>query len=114
MQQGLHSAITEYVALSREVLGKIKDAISENGLISSSAAIELYNSEEMKLLRDMENYYLFDPLKESSTLVEDDYVEAANGMRLYHNLLMSLFVVICMFMFLFLYNPMISRLGLET
>jgi hypothetical protein len=83
-------------------------------LPSSVEVISFFNDRNMKLLRDMENYYLFDPLKESSALVEDDYVDAANAMRMYHNILMSLFVVLCIFLYALIYNPMIKRLGLET
>ena len=65
----------------------------------------------MKLLRDLENYYLYDPLKESSDKIEEDYIDAANSMVIYHNLLMSLFVILSSALYMFMYRPMINRLG---
>jgi len=68
----------------------------------------------MKLLRDLENYYLYDPLKESSDKIEEDYIDAANSMVIYHNLLISLFVILSSALYMFMYRPMINRLGEET
>ena len=86
----------------------------DEGNITSSTITTFYNSYDMKLLRDLENYYLYDPLKDSSDKLEEDYISAANAMVIYHNLLMSLFVILSSALYLFMYRPMINRLGDET
>ena len=86
----------------------------EAGNVTSSTINSFYNSYDMKLLRDLENYYLYDPLKESSDKIEEDYIDAANSMVIYHNLLMSLFVILSSALYMFMYRPMINRLGDET
>lgn len=113
MTQGLHSALTMYIALAREQINLI-DKMLHSGNITSTSIKLIYNSDDMKLLRDFENFYLYDPLKESSDKVEEDYIEAANAMKIYHNLLMSLFAIMSICLYVFMYRPMINRLGQET
>lgn len=72
MTQGIHSAIVLYISTARNLILKIQAAY-ENGM-SLSAATDFYDTnEEMILLREMDNYYLYDPLKRSSELYSEDY-----------------------------------------
>ena len=113
MTQGLHSALTMWVTLAKEQINAI-DKLQHAGNMTQSSITSFYNSDDMKLLRDFENYYLYDPLKESSDKIEEDYIDAANSMKIYHNLLMSLYAIMSICMYVFIYRPMINRLGEET
>lgn len=67
----------------------------------------------MKLLRDMDNHYLYDPLEESSNLYERDYSEHQNKMKVWQNVLMSVYCVFSLLFFFFVYSPMINKIGLD-
>jgi hypothetical protein len=91
-----------YIALARETIADIQKMHRE-GDATAGAAMTYYGEPNMLLLRDMENYYLYDPLKESSDLIEQDFVDSANSMRVFHTLLILLFTLICLGLYLFIY-----------
>jgi PAS domain S-box-containing protein len=113
MMQGLHSAVALYISLARSLLVRIR-ALYARGEPTYSEVQAFYHSEDMKLLRELDSHYLYDPLKESSQLYEDDSQELMKGMRVWQDVLLSLYVVLSVLLFFFVYNPMINRLGKET
>lgn len=113
MMQGLHSALGMYITLARTLLLQIQQLNSE-GTPTYSEVQSFYHNDDMKLLRDLDSYYLYDPLKESSELYEEDYQAHQREMRVWQNVLMSLYCVFSLLFFFFVYSPMINRIGQET
>lgn len=68
-------------------------------------------SPDMTLIREMDNYYLYDPLRRSSELYEEDFKNHVAKMQVWHDLMLALYVIISMALLVFLYVPMIRRLG---
>jgi hypothetical protein len=79
----------------------------------SPAEASTYYSEnnDMRQLRDMDNHYLYDPLKRSSELYEEDFQDHIAGMAVWHTLLMTLYVVFSLMLYVFIYRPMINKMG---
>lgn len=65
----------------------------------------------MKLVREMDNYYLYDPLKRLSELQEEDYNDKIAGLKVWHDLMLSIYVIFMAGLFFFVYIPMINRHG---
>jgi len=114
MTQGVHSALVLYVSTARNIILKIQSAYEEGGM-SISAASDFYdNDEDMRLLRDMDNHYLYDPLKRSSELYSEDYREHVSGLKVWHDVLLALYVIVSIGMFFLVYVPMINKLGNDS
>lgn len=113
MMQGLHSAISSYITLARTILQTIR-MLSANNTLTYSTAKDYFHSSDMQLLRDLDNYYLYDPLRESSILYEEDFNDSEQQMRLWQNVLMAVYCAASLMFYLFMYCPMIDQLGAET
>jgi len=113
MQQGLHSALAMYLTLARTQLLKIQNWASTGNLTAGNVQV-LYNSEDMRLLRDMDSRYLYDPLTYSSDLYETDYADHQANMAVYKNLLIILYTFFAIIIFFAVYSPMINRIGREV
>lgn len=113
MKQGLHSALGMYVTLSRTIL-QTMTSLSSDRSWSFPQAQALYQSEDMKLLRDLDEKYLYDPLRYSSQLYESDYESHQGQMATWQNLLVSLYSVFVVMFFIFVANPAIHRIGHDT
>lgn len=113
MQQGLHSALAMYMTLARTQLLRIQNWASSGNLTAENVQL-LYNSEDMRLLRDMDSRYLYDPLTYSSDLYENDYSEHQANMAIYKNLLIILYTFFAIIIFFAVYSPMINRIGREV
>ena len=113
MLQGLHSALGMYTTLARSLLLKIQN-MSSNRTLTLDEIKNFFMTEDMVLLRDFDNHYLYDPLTKSSSLYEDDYSAHQDEMKIWQNLLMSLYCVFSLLFFFFVYSPMINRIGMDT
>lgn len=113
MMQGLHSALGMYTTLGRTLLLQIENLQAINNYTKDSV-LDLYNSEDMVLMRNMDNHYLYDPLERSSNLYEKDYKDQQQQMTVWQNLLMALYSVFSLLFFFFVYNPMIHKIGQDT
>jgi len=113
MKQGLHSALGMYVTLSRTVM-QTMTSLSSDRSWSFPQAQALYQSEDMKLLRDLDERYLYDPLHYSSQLYESDYESHQGQMATWQNLLVSLYSVFVVLFFILVANPAIYRIGSDT
>lgn len=113
MQQGLHSALAMYITLARTQLLKIQNWAASGNLTAANVQL-LYNSEDMRLFRDMDNRYLYDPLKSSSDMYETDYSDHQASMEVYKNLLITLYTIFAIIIFFAVYSPMINRIGREV
>ena len=111
MMQGLHSALGMYTTLARSLLMQIQNSY---GNFTESDIIAFFNSEDMKLLRDMDSHYLYDPLTESSKLYEEDYAAHQDQMKVWQNVLMILYCLFSLLFFFFVYSPMINKIGMDT
>jgi hypothetical protein len=56
--------------------------MSMNNSIVYNTAKTFYHSDDMVLLRDLDTYYLYDPLSESSSLYESDFDSSQHTMIL--------------------------------
>lgn len=73
-----------------------------------------FGSEDMKLLRELDNHFLYDPLHRASELYEADYRGYQDQMKIWQNLLMSLYCVFSLLFFFFVYAPMINKIGCDS
>jgi hypothetical protein len=103
-----------YISTARNLILKIKQGQEDETLNKGNTELFYNEDQDMKLLRDMDNHYLYDPLKRSSELYEEDYQDHVAGMKVWHKLLMSLYVVFSLALFFFVYAPMINKLGLDS
>ena len=108
MMQGLHSALDMYGTLARTVLQQVEEAGNSN-----QAAVHLRSS-QAELLRAMDEHYMYDSLNRSLSLYEDDYQSSQNQMKIWQNVLISVFSVCAVALFVLVYSPMIYKLGQET
>lgn len=111
MAQGLHSALGIYTTLARNILQRVSTGFIGNNLTEAQIYLQ---SENVALLRDLDNRYLYDALLYSSNLYEDDYKEQQKTMKIWQNVLMVLYSVFSVFLFFLVYSPMINRIGLDT
>ena len=111
LMQGLHSALGMYVTLGRTVMQTI--GLNAANMTWDSAK-RLYMSEEMQLIRLLDEHYLYDPLDYSSQLYESDYKATQTQMAMWQNLLISLYSVFAIVFFFLVYNPMIRKIGQDT
>lgn len=65
----------------------------------------------MGLLQDLDEHYLYDPLNRSSALYEKDYNAKISAMYVYQDLLLALYIVFAFIFYIFVYAPMINKLG---
>ena len=75
---------------------------------------DFFGSEDMLLLRELDNHYLYDPLARSSELYEEDYKGYQEQMKVWQNLLMSLYCVFSLLFFFLVYAPMINKIGFDA
>jgi PAS domain S-box-containing protein len=113
MIQGLHSAIGLYITLARSMLLQIK-LMSLNNSITYDTAKAFYHSDDMVLLRDLDNHYLYDPLAESSLLYESDFHSSQTTISLWQNVLMAVYCASSVLFYFFMYRPMVDVVGKET
>ena len=110
MTQGLHSALSMYTTLARNLLLEI---LSMN-ITTLDQAQNFFVSTDMVLLRNLDNMYLYDALEYSSSLYESDYQDQQNGMKIWQNVLMALYSVFSLVFFFVVYSPMINKIGQDT
>ncbi|OMJ89935.1 hypothetical protein SteCoe_7826 [Stentor coeruleus] len=111
MNQGLHSALGMYTTTARNILLKISSLnIGDN----VTKAKEMLNDVDVTLLRDLDNKYLYDALEYSSDLYEQDYRDQQLSMKVWQNVLMSLYSVFSLLFFFLVYSPMINKIGQDT
>jgi hypothetical protein len=113
MKRGLHSALGMYVTLSRTIM-QTMSSLSSDASWSRAKAQTLFLSEDMQLLRDLDERYLYDSLLYSSQLYESDYETHQGQMATWQNLLVSLYSVFVVLFFLLIANPTIHRIGKDT
>lgn len=111
--QGLHSALGMYTTLARNLLLNIQTLHDINNYTEASVT-DFYKSEDMKLLRDLDNHYLYDALARTVDLYESDYKAQVQQMQVWQNLLISLYSVFSLLFFFFVYSPMINKIGFDT
>jgi len=68
----------------------------------------------MVLLQALDEHYLYDPLNRSSELYKQDYEAKITAMYVYQDLLLSLYIVFALLFYIFIYAPMINKLGRDT
>ena len=113
LQQGLHSALGMYITLSRTVMQTVTSLATSHSW-SFAQARSLYASDDFKLLRSLDERYLYDPLHYSAQLYESDYKDHQSQMATWQNLLVSLYSVFVVAFFLLVANPMIHRIGADV
>lgn len=110
MKQGLHSALGMFITLARTLLLKIaKLPANGNGNITQTLT-----GSEMTLLRQLDDHYLYDALAYSSELYEEDYSNSQSAMHVWQNLLISLYTIFAVLFYIFVYQPMIRKIGQDT
>lgn len=107
LAQGMHSALGMYVTLARTILIR-------NERDGTEKVKERLGFGELALLRSLDERYLYDPLAKSSELYESDFTAGQSHMHIYQNLLISLYIVSAVLFYLFIYHPMIQRLGQDA
>jgi PAS domain S-box-containing protein len=112
MMQGLHSALGMYINLARTLILQVENLYA-TGQATEAKVKEFLNSNDMSLLRNLDNHYLYDPLKEASDLYERDYRDHQDEMTVWQNVLMALYCVFSLLFFFFVYSPMINKIGLD-
>ena len=68
----------------------------------------------MTLLRELDDHYLYDALAYSSELYEEDYSNSQSAMHVWQNLLISLYTIFAVLFYIFVYQPMIKKIGQDT
>ncbi|OMJ95244.1 hypothetical protein SteCoe_1458 [Stentor coeruleus] len=111
MTQGLHSALGLYTTLAKNILLKISSMNIGN---DKDKAREFLIDADVVLLRDLNNKYLYDALEYSSELYEQDYIDQQASMKIWQNVLISIYSVFSLLFYFFVYSPMINKVGLDT
>jgi len=68
----------------------------------------------MQLIRDLDNYYLYDPLKRITELQEEDYSDKVGELDIWHDVMLALYVIFTVAILILLYLPMINKLGQDA
>lgn len=113
VSQGLHSALGMYTTLARTLLLRISELYT-GGAAKQTDLANFFLDEDMVLLRELDNHYLYDPLTESSELYEKDYRVHQVEMKTWQNILMGLYCAFSLLFFFFVYSPMINKIGRDT
>ncbi|CAG9333953.1 unnamed protein product [Blepharisma stoltei] len=113
LMQGLHSALGAYTTLARNHLLNIQTLYDKKNY-TLATVLQYFKSDDMQLLRDLDNHYLYDALTRTTDLYESDYKDQVQQMQVWQNLLISLYSVFSLLFFFLVYSPMINKIGHDT